>query len=348
MTVWTIRQERHVPEEEFHAYFDQALSRSQGAEIETHLSHCASCQGRRAEVAALRDRTSALLAQLTPSPVITPPPLAVLLERRSREFRFAMWRHRIQQAGRWAAGIAAAAGLGWLARTAFDPHDALPSAPIAAVGAPAPSQASQVLALAPMDSMANLDNAFPAPVPEPDAGPGAGGRRSSGPSASMPSLQLASATMDLGPVAREAAPAASEEVPEARTMPGDPFSRIWRVVQWEDALRIAGGGLPFIEGLVVVGVLMRPGASGERPTVIVTQQDPLGELVQSIEGPVDEVDGVLRIHEPDVNVSERVRTPPDYVEQLGGGLRRTLRMLAITGRLPADSLNALARMATIR
>ena len=347
MTVRNIRPERHVPEEEFHAYFDQALSRSQGAEIETHLSHCASCQGRRAEVAALRDRTSALLARLSPRPVITPPPLPVLLAHRSREFRFEMWRHRIQQAGRWAAGIAAAAGLGWLARTALDPHGTLPSAPIAAVSAPA-SQASQVLALAPKDSMANLDNAFPAPVPEPDAGPGAGGRRSSGPSASMPGLHLASATIDLGPVAREAAPAASEEVPEARPMPGDPFSRIWRVVQWEDALRIAGGGLPFIEGLVVVGVLMRPGASGERPTVIVTQQDPLGELVQSIEGPVDDVDGVLRNQDPDFNVSERVRTPPDYVELPGGGLRRTLRMLAITARLPADSLNALARMATIR
>ncbi len=122
MTEWITRSERHVPEEELHAYFDQALSRSQCAEIETHLSHCARCQAQRAEVALLRDRTTALLARLSPQPVIVPPSFQALLERRSRQLRFAMWRVRFERAGLWAAGIAAATGLGWLGRTMLDPH----------------------------------------------------------------------------------------------------------------------------------------------------------------------------------------------------------------------------------
>ena len=125
MTEWITRSERHVPEEELHAYFDQALSRSQCAEIETHLSHCATCQAQRAEVALLRDRTTAVLARLSPRPVIVPPPFQTLLDRRSRQLRFAVWRVRFERAGLWAAGIAAATGIGWVARSVLDPYGRL-------------------------------------------------------------------------------------------------------------------------------------------------------------------------------------------------------------------------------
>ena len=70
MTGWNTKAERHIPEEELHAYLDQALSRSQCAEIETHLSSCRACQAARGNAAALRDRTTALLSGLTPRPVI--------------------------------------------------------------------------------------------------------------------------------------------------------------------------------------------------------------------------------------------------------------------------------------
>lgn len=354
------RHERHIPEDEFHAYFDQALSRSQCAEIETHLSHCASCQDQRAEVALVRDRTTALLAGLSPRPVITPPPFQVVLDRRSRELRFAMWRVRLERVGRWAAGIAAVAGIGWLARTVLDPHRSLPSTPIAEVSAPVRQPAAQVVAVVPQDSTPDLvDDASPAPIPEQTSG-----RSGSGPSAesrtppsgptgggrgTVPGSvhQLASAVADLGPVTRETS---APPEPAEGAGPGgrDLFNQVWRVVQWEDALRIAGSGLPFIEGMAVVGVLMRPGSPGEHPTVIVTQQDIYGEVFQSIEGPVDRVEEVLRRQPADYKVSERTRTPPDYVEEPGGGLRRTLRIMAIMGRVSVDSLNALARMATIR
>jgi anti-sigma factor RsiW len=68
---------RHIPEEELHAYLDQGLSRSQCVEIESHLAVCPSCQAARDGIAALRDRTTALLARLAPprgfAPVWWPP-----------------------------------------------------------------------------------------------------------------------------------------------------------------------------------------------------------------------------------------------------------------------------------
>src|ERR1041385_1391712 len=85
MIGWTIRPMRHVPEDELHAYLDQALSRSQCVEIETHLSECAHCRRGRDGIAALRDRTTALLATLTPRALIVPPPFQALIERRSRD-----------------------------------------------------------------------------------------------------------------------------------------------------------------------------------------------------------------------------------------------------------------------
>ena len=42
---------RHIPEEELHAYLDQALSRAQAVEIETHLAGCARCRGERDAIA---------------------------------------------------------------------------------------------------------------------------------------------------------------------------------------------------------------------------------------------------------------------------------------------------------
>ena len=56
---------RHIPEDELHAYLDQALSRSQCVEIESHLARCPACQAERDAIAALRDRTTGLLALLT-------------------------------------------------------------------------------------------------------------------------------------------------------------------------------------------------------------------------------------------------------------------------------------------
>ena len=343
MTEWITRPERHIPEEELHAYLDQALSRSQCAEIETHLSACKLCQGRRATVAALRDRTTALLSGLAPRPVIVPPSYDLLRDRQSRRLALAVWRARLQRAGLWAAGVVAAVGAGWAARSVLDPHQVAVTPPaLAQTSAPSPAVASPAPAA---DPTAELERqAAPAPIPQ--RAPVAAPRQASRFQAVIPAPTLQLASM-VTPV--RLAPATQATLASSAPAADGPFSRVWRVVPWEDALRIAGSGMPFIEGIPVVGVMLQPGAAGERPTVIVAQQDQNGEVIQSIEGPVAKVNELLqRQATPDMHSSDAARTPPDYSAVPGGGVRRTLRILTVTGRLSVDSLNALARIATLR
>jgi anti-sigma factor RsiW len=347
MTDWTIKQERHIPEDELHAYLDQALSRSQCAEIETHLSACKLCQSRRSAVAALRDRTTALLSGLAPRPVIVPPSFQDLRERQSRRLALAVWRARLQRSSLWAAGVVAAVGAGWVARTLLDPHRTAVSPPLVAQSTATPPPAP--LASAPaVDSTATAEiekQATPAPLPQRSvvvATHSVSATHSSRALVPAPTLQLASIVT---PIARAAVEGGA--FPLARPAGINPFDRVWRIVPWEDALQIAGSELPFIEGIPVVGVMFQPGAPGERPTVIVAQQDQNGEVIQSIEGPVARVNE-LRSHQPsDVHASDIARTAPDYVDG-PGGMRRALRILTVIGKLPVDSLNALARVATIR
>src|SRR4051794_41297947 len=103
---------RHIPEEELHAYLDQGLSRSQCVEIESHLASCPSCQGARDGIAALRDRTTALLAKLAP-PRGFPPAFETL---QARAAVLASVRRRRGHLGAPAAPPGAAPRPGWAAR----------------------------------------------------------------------------------------------------------------------------------------------------------------------------------------------------------------------------------------
>lgn len=337
---------RHVPEDELHAYLDQALSRSQCVEIETHMASCGRCRELRDATAALRDRTTALLGQLTPRALIIPPPYESLVHRKGLIPIPPDWRRRVRRAGLWAAGIVAAVGAGWAGRSILDPRQiapALVSTPptdLASVASPVSEdlQPNPVADFQPASSPIPLD----APTPKYSA-PRPGRFRPAEVVVPAPSLQFVSVSL----ANREVA--VSEPAPLIRTETPAPFDRIWRRVEWEDALQIAGSTVPFIEGMPVIGVLLQPGSPGERPTVIVAQQDASGEVIQSIEGPVEKVNELLaRQVTPDVNRSALSRTPPDYVEQFGGGVRRTLRMLTVTGRLSVDSLNALTKLVSIR
>jgi hypothetical protein len=120
-------------------------------------------------------------------------------------------------------------------------------------------------------------------------------------------------------------------------------------VQWEEALEKVGSGLPYIEGFLVIGVLLRQGEPDERPTSLVAQQDPSGEIILSIEGPIEKVNELVKSQATrEIHASELTRTTPDYLPQAGGGIRRNNRVLTVTGRMSVDSLNILARRATIR
>jgi Putative zinc-finger len=349
MTEWTTKPMRHIPEDELHAYLDQALSRSQCAEIETHLSTCRACQVQRASVAALRDRTTAVLSRLAPRPLIIPPDYLSLREQHKHRLVVAIWKERIRRTGIWAAAVVGAVGSGWIARSVMDPHQApVVSVPVAEAAGPVPPS---TVATPPDDGTTELERqAIPVPIQE-RRPVSLVSRRPADPEAQQQEIVPAPA---LRPASLVVA-AAYSPAQDFSVRPAEPsgegngvFSRIWREVSWEDALQIAGSGLPFIEGLSVVGVLLQPGEPGERPMVIVAQQDQSGEILLSIEGPTAKVSDVLqRQGSSDTHASDPTRTPPDYLEGRGG-IRRSLRTLVVTGRLPVDSLNALARLATIR
>src|SRR3990170_7221085 len=108
---------RHIPEEELHAYLDQGLSRSQCVEIESHLAGCSSCRATRDGIAALRDRTTALLSRLAP-PRRFPPTFETL---RGLAAQRVHTRRRRVRARAWAASLVAALGLGWTASTMVGP-----------------------------------------------------------------------------------------------------------------------------------------------------------------------------------------------------------------------------------
>lgn len=343
---------RHVPEDELHPYLDQALSRSQCVEIETHLAECAHCRDRRDTIAALRDRTTALLGELTPRTLIIPPPFELLAERLSRRPVTPLWQIRLRRASLWAAGVVAAVGAGWIGRSILDPHHPAPvpavqdlaTSPISALelGSSGTALADSVANAPAPDFVPEATRLAPPPRRSPFIEPAPVFRASSAVIAA-PLLQLASLPAGASEAPREVAPTTRSIEVKA------PYNQLWQRVQWEDALEKVGSGLPYIEGMPVIGVLLREGEPGERPTSLVAQQDPSGEIVMSIEGPVARVAEVVKSqNSPDVHASEWTRTPPDYLVGPGGLTRRTNRILTVTGRLSVDSLNSLARQAAIR
>jgi hypothetical protein len=121
----------------------------------------------------------------------------------------------------------------------------------------------------------------------------------------------------------------------------------WRSVSWSEAAALTGDAVTRIEGMPVVEIQVQSVGPEERPVIMVSQQDPLGRIIRSIEGPaerlaemlaevIDRTDGAMRTSQP-------LRTTPDYISGGAGSPRRSLRVVALAGRIEADSLNVLAR-----
>ena len=118
----------------------------------------------------------------------------------------------------------------------------------------------------------------------------------------------------------------------------------WNVISLADAEEQTGRLVPILPDYPVVQVLLRQASGTGRPLLVVTQQQPGGDKIHTVEGPVEDVaDLVAAQLSPEVGLksSEPSRSPPDYVES-AGSVRRTSRVLAVMGRMPVDSLNALA------
>ncbi|HEU4801442.1 MAG TPA: zf-HC2 domain-containing protein [Gemmatimonadales bacterium] len=327
----------HIPEDELHAYLDQALSRSQCVEIERHLAHCPACQRRRDGIVALRDRTTALLATLSPARRI--PPAYEVLEARARLVRSR--RTRWYRAG-WAAAVVAATGLG-LAGLEWQRATAPTGAEVAALSD------SAVSATPAVESPA-------VPVPEEVA---LAPRR---PEPQRPSARETE---------REAVPssdlAVADEVPEDSPAPPAVLEPVgvtlssgvlspsmmhfaptgaWRTLSWDAARQARGQPVPRIRGLPVMEVQVSASqADSGAPTMIVAQQLESGQVIRTIEGPATDVSRLLAAQRTDSGSPWPTISDDAGISGREGSmtLRRGDRILAIQAPLPVDSLRAMIR-----
>jgi anti-sigma factor RsiW len=339
---------RHIPEDELHAYLDQGLSRTQCVEIESHLADCPSCQAMRDGIAALRDRTTALLSRLAP-PRNVPPAFEVL---RRRAAEAASLRRRRLSIIAWAASLVAAVGLGWTASSFLRSSDA--ARPITPVATRESTTAERTVASTSVAPATRLTATRPTGSVE-SASPAATRthQRTSRPVGAQPVARTAVA--DSAEAASRTAAALSVLDPKPAlqlTQLDQPDRRglelngMWRTMSWDGAKAEAGERVPHIDGLPVMQVQIQNGERDSRPVMVVAQQLSSGQVIRTIEGPVSDVSQML---------SRRAMADVDTVllmgdsAALGSGDNHAMaiqvgdRMLAITGNLPSDSLRAMIR-----
>ena len=325
---------RHIPEEELHAYLDQGLSRSQCVEIESHLASCPSCRSERDGIAALRDRTTALLARLAP-PRAFPPTFESLRRRAAVE---ASARRRRMHRAAWAASVIAAVGLGWTGSSLLTPRP-ISSAPVASTrSTAAPSSVSTTIPVAP----ANLRPARRAGAPA--ARPA--GRRAAG--KQLPDMSPVESLPSVVPA--PALELSSVDIPQGEFELA--LDGMWRTMSWDGAQAETGDKLPHIDGLPVVQVQLQASEHGKRPLMVVAQQLSSGQVIRTIEGPMSDVSHLLArrtMTDPDPTSDSAGASAPKLRRGENNNADRTMamqrgdRMLVITGALPQDSLLAMIR-----
>ena len=319
---------RHIPEDELHAYLDQGLSRSQCVEIESHLAACPSCQAARDGIAALRDRTTALLSKLAP-PRAFPPEFESLRRRAATEVSA---RRRRAHLAAWAASLVAAVGLGWTASFLLRPHEP--------VARPAAGQ----IATLPVSTRAA------APV---DYHPARRDTATIQPSRRRPAVK-AVAAKSAAPLPRVIPPPALElsSIDIPRSDVGFELDGMWRTMSWAGAQAEAGDQRPHIDGLPVVQVQVQNSEQGKQPLMVVAQQLASGEVIRTIEGPTSDVSHLLArraMSDPMPTMTLSDSAPRDSAPSHTDHTDRTMamqrgdRMLVITGALPSDSLLAMIR-----
>jgi hypothetical protein len=333
---------RHIPEEELHAYLDQGLSRSQCVEIESHLADCPACQATRDRIAALRDRTTALLARLAPPRTL--PPAFDTLRRRAAE-QVSERRRRVQNA-LWVASLAAAVGLGWVGSYFLGPASArrLPERVANTVG-PRP-ESSPDSSASPKTALAAGQPAATRPAATRDSMPRRVKPRPAEVKKSAREVRSDSATAAALAVLNTT-PAVELTVLDTSRSEASEFGGMWRTMSWDGAQAEAGQPLPHIDGLPVVQVQVQAGEQGKRPLMMVAQQLASGEVIRTIEGPASDVSQLLagRAMGDSGTIALRTDSSPPRHETLSQAMAMQVgdRMLAITGSLPPDSLRAMIR-----
>src|SRR4051812_37389445 len=324
---------RHIPEEELHAYLDQGLSRSQCVEIESHLAACPACQSERDSIAALRDRTTALLAKLAPPRGF--PPAFETLQRRAQVQASAHRRRR--QIAAWAASLVVAVGLGWTA-------NCLTMKPQSPVAHPVSTLS---IGSVPSTPVSSTSQAPPASLLQHRKSPHQAAQR---PPTAKP---VSVAAVESLPPAGPAPTLGLTSVHIPRPDPELELDGMWRTLSWDGAQAEAGDQVPHIDGLPVVQVQLQTVEQGKQPLMVVAQQLSSGEVIRTIEGPMGDVSHLLAGHTTthldstagsSLARSDSTRSPlgPDHADRTMA-MQRGDRMLVITGALPSDSLLAMIR-----
>ena len=314
---------RHIPDDELHAYLDQALSRSQCVEIESHLAGCDGCRMARDEIAALRDSTTALLGRLGPRRIRWVPLGTLQQEAEERRLRARYW----MRAGAWAATLFLALGLGWQARQW--------RRALAAPAVPAPIA---------IDAPAAIVAPAPSSSGVPEATPGlqaaAAPRERATPAARM-AAQPAGPSTSGGPILPSEAPVGVELTAiEPTHAPGQvPAGGLWRTITMEPA-GDSGDGPTRVDGLPVVQVQVQQAGTDQQITAV-DQRLGSGEVIRLIDGPASQL--------ADLMTAEMAPTQPggpeaELVQQSAHGdatitRRMGSRVLMLTG--PPEMLSTL-------
>jgi len=339
---------RHIPEEELHAYLDQALSRSQCVEIESHLAACERCRAERDAIAALRDRTTALLSTLAPPRRIAPAFEELAARQAERDARH---QHRARNFA-WAASVVAALGIGWGASGLMQPAPSAAAPAVATTAPQAPPATPRTVATPTEGAVPETPVRLAAARPVPARAQPAATRSAVRAPAADDAADTASAAPAPTRLAQSPRRPAMLEVSSGRLPDDDlrPDSGVWRTLSLDGA-RAETGIIPTrIEGLPIMQVQVR---GGQRPVTVVAQQLKSGEVIRTIEGPAAEVSSLLARNDSSL---DRTPSTSPWPTVAGGNasasiqgregamtLRRGDRILAITAPLPSDSLLAIIR-----
>lgn len=314
---------RHIPDDELHAYLDQALSRSQCVEIESHLAGCVHCRMARDEIAALRDRTTALLGRLGPRRIRWVPLGTLQEEAEERRLRVRYW----MRAGAWAATLFLALGLGWQARQL--------RRALAAPAGPTP-----IAVTAPIASVAPASSSPSAPVSTSQQ-PAAPPRRDRGAPASRVAATPTGLVTPEGPALPGEAPVGVELTAiEPTHAPGQiPAAGLWRTVTMEPA-GDSGDGPTRVDGLPVVQVQVQQAGTDQQITAV-DQRLGSGEVIRLIDGPASSLADLMTA---EMAPSQSGSPEADLAQQSPHGdatitRRMGSRVLMLTG--PPEMLSSL-------
>jgi hypothetical protein len=336
---------RHIPEDELHAYLDQALSRSQGVEIERHLARCPRCQFQRDDIAALRDRTTALLARVGPPPIIPPAFETIVAQAAARERR----RWRWLRAGAWAASIAGVLTLGWWTTGRLLQVESRVTATPPKV---APEQAAPraEMVRAPVTSRPARVSRKPQPRPEPRqlvrASRPAGEEALAAPGFAMATETDPQTVFESGTADRLAVGSAPFELNDLVAQPvGDEpgLNGLWRTIVPGDEAPDRRADIALVPGLPVVQMRVQPGTAGDDVTAV-DQMLESGDMIRTISGPASRV--LTLVNEDAAADSATTRIGSGSTNHLTVTIRQADRMVAVTG--PSQALGSLLARVNIK